>query len=42
MGQLLSLTVLYVGEKARRPLLVMTLPLGVDLTPGMVLRVANH
>ena len=42
LGQLLSLTVLYVGEEARRPLLVMKLPLGVDLRPGMVLRVDNH
>ena len=42
LGQLLSITVLYVGEEARRPLLVMRLPLGVDLRPGMVLRVDNH
>ncbi len=42
LGQLLSLTVLYVGEEARRPLLVMKLPLGVDLRPGMVLRVDNY
>ena len=42
LGQLLSITVLYVGEKARRPLLVMRLPLGVDLRPGMVLRVDNY
>ena len=42
LGQLLSLTVLYVGEEARRPLLVMRLPLGVDLRPGMVLRVDNY
>ena len=42
LGQLLRLTVLYVGKKARRPLLVMRLPLGVDLRPGMVLRVDNH
>ena len=42
LGQVMSLTVLYVGEEARRPLLVMELPLGVDLRPGMVLRVDNH
>ena len=42
LGQLLRVTVLYVGEEARRPLLVMKLPLGVDLRPGMVLRVDNH
>ena len=42
LGQLLSLTVLYAGEEARRPLLVMKLPLGVDLRPGMVLRIDNH
>ena len=42
LGQLLRITVLYVGEEARRPLLVMKLPLGVDLRPGMVLRVDNH
>ena len=42
LGQLLRVTVLYVGEEARRPLLEMKLPLGVDLRPGMVLRVDNH
>lgn len=42
LGRLLSITVLYVGGKARRPLLVMRLPLGVDLRPGMVLRVDNY
>ena len=42
VGQLLSLTVLYVGEIARRPLLMMKLPLGGDLRPGMVLRVDNY
>ena len=41
-GKLLSITVLYVGEEARRPLLLMKLPLGLDLRPGMVLRVDNH
>ena len=42
LGKLLSITVRYVGEEARRPLLEMKLPLGVDLRPGMVLRVDNH
>ena len=42
LGKLLSITVRYVGEEARRPLLEMKLPLGLDLRPGMVLRVDNH
>ncbi len=42
LGKVLSITVLYVGKMARRPLLVMNLPLGVDLRPGMVLRVDKN
>ncbi len=42
LGKVLSITVLYVGKMARRPLLVMKLPLGVDLRPGMVLRVDKN
>lgn len=42
LGRLLGLTVLYVGKEARRPLLVMRLPLGVDLRPGMVLKIDGH
>ncbi len=42
LGKVLGLAVLYAGEEARRPLLVMKLPLGVDLRPGMVLRVDNY
>ena len=39
VGQLLSLTVLYAGETTRSTFLVIRLPLGVDLRPGMVLRI---
>jgi len=41
LGKVLGLTVLYAGKKSRQPMLVMDLPLGVDLRPGMVLRVDN-
>ena len=39
IGKVLSLTILYVGKDSREPVLVMDLPLGVDLRPGMVLRI---
>lgn len=40
-GKVLSLTVAY-GGTPRQPVLVMDMPLGVDLRPGMVLRVDNR
>ena len=39
VGQILSVSVFYTGSEARKPFIVMQLPLGVDLGAGMVLQI---
>jgi len=39
VGQLLNVSVFYVGKAERKPFIVLQLPLGVDLQAGMVMQI---